>query len=266
MGAKSWGSSKCSQLETLHMKFCKRLLSVPKSCNNSVCYGELGRYPMWVRCQLAILAYWQKLLSTVHQLLRSLFMSLRDSADLGKTNWFSNVRYILNRLGASNLWLANASDRKYVLKLLEIRTNDLFLQEWRSTLVNSRKLQLYKNLVSPVFLFTDLNYLDCSNYKSFKQLTRYRTSTHSLMIETGRHQGVPRENRFCKFCYDVIEDEFHFFLQCPKYDVPRQRFIKPFYAAHLNMYKMSCLLICSNKSVTSNLVKYVREAERIRVA
>ena len=40
-----------------------------------------------------------------------------------------------------------------------------------------------------------------------------------MLIEHGRYQQIPREERICKQCSnDSVEDEFHFAFQCHKYD------------------------------------------------
>ena len=49
-------------------------------------------------------------------------------------------------------------------------------------------------------------------------MTRFRTSSHKLNIETGRYSRppTPLEHRVCTFCKDSFEDEFHLF-QCDYY-------------------------------------------------
>ena len=37
------------------------------------------------------------------------------------------------------------------------------------------------------------------------------------MIEKGRHLGIDRNQRFCPFCPNKIEDEKHFLTRCPQY-------------------------------------------------
>ena len=39
---------------------------------------------------------------------------------------------------------------------------------------------------------------------------KFRLSNHGLMIETGHHNGIPEEARFCSFCSTEMENEFHF--------------------------------------------------------
>ena len=41
-----WGLNKGTEVEKLHLEFCKRLLGVKKSTCNIVVYFELGRIPL----------------------------------------------------------------------------------------------------------------------------------------------------------------------------------------------------------------------------
>ena len=59
------------------------------------------------------------------------------------------------------------------------------------------------------------NYLSqIQNIQVRVSLTKFRLSNHRLMIETGRHQRIDKNLRFCPFCPRKIEDEFHFLLEC----------------------------------------------------
>ena len=57
-----------------------------------------------------------------------------------------------------------------------------------------------------------------------KALSKLRVSAHSLKIERGRYTTpkTPVEQRVCQHCPDKIEDEFHFLLQCCKYQEDRE--------------------------------------------
>ncbi len=55
----------------------------------------------------------------------------------------------------------------------------------------------------------DLSVLTMRKYKT--SLAKFRCSAHSLFIETGRYQGINKEDRICQMCnLNCIEDEFHF--------------------------------------------------------
>ena len=45
-------------------------------------------------------------------------------------------------------------------------------------------------------------------------VTRFRTGSHSLAIETGRYSNIPRENRLCSCGLDV-QTVWHIFKNCP---------------------------------------------------
>ena len=47
------------------------------------------------------------------------------------------------------------------------------------------------------------------------------------MIEVGRHNGTPKEERFCPFCPLKIENEIHFLFECPIFSTLRTRLIDP---------------------------------------
>ena len=53
---------------------------------------------------------------------------------------------------------------------------------------------------------------------------------YNLCIETGLYYGINRNNRNCIMCdLNVVEDEFHFILQCSKYVQLRRKYIKKYY-------------------------------------
>ena len=56
-------------------------------------------------------------------------------------------------------------------------------------------------------------------------ITRWRLSSHKLMVEVGRHRRpiVPREERVCSMC-GVLEDEQHVIFTCPLYDNIRKEY------------------------------------------
>ena len=65
------------------------------------------------------------------------------------------------------------------------------------------------------------NYLlHISSFKNRQKLTKFRTSDHCLLIETGRYKNIPRQQRLCNIC-NVLEDEYHFFLNCELNKQPR---------------------------------------------
>ena len=57
-----------------------------------------------------------------------------------------------------------------------------------------------------------------------KAFARFRCSSHKFNIELGRHRGIARADRVCLYCFNnhkflVVEDEYHVFFKCEKFDV-----------------------------------------------
>ena len=65
-------------------------------------------------------------------------------------------------------------------------------------------------------------YLDkIAHVKHKTNFTKLRISNHSLEIEKRRHQTSPKD-RICQTCKLETEDEAHFLLRCPAYQVLRK--------------------------------------------
>ena len=45
-------------------------------------------------------------------------------------------------------------------------------------------------------------------------VAKLRISNHELRIETGRHQNLDSDQRFCPFCTTEVECEVHFLIEC----------------------------------------------------
>ena len=57
-----------------------------------------------------------------------------------------------------------------------------------------------------------------------------RCSSHVLNIEMDRQDGILLEDRLCAFCENngivVIENEYHCFLHCRRYNTIREKYLK----------------------------------------
>ena len=62
-----------------------------------------------------------------------------------------------------------------------------------------------------------------------RAISKIRIGDHDLEIERGRWakpKPIPAENRYCRYCRDVTETEFHFITECPLYSQPRADLLK----------------------------------------
>ena len=108
------------------------------------------------------------------------------------------------------------------------------------------------------------SYLDLTrNSTNRKDLEKLRISNHKLMIETGRYDKTPHNDRFCPVCNSgIIEDIFRFLLHCPKYTILRERFYNQiqhnFVDSQLSCtYLITKLMNSLNFSVNSHVLKFV---------
>ena len=85
-------------------------------------------------------------------------------------------------------------------------------------------------------------------------LSRLRTSSHRLEIETGRWSRPVRKSiaeRLCFLC-NTLEDEFHFILECLVYSDFRSQYIKKKFWKRPNMLKFIELMTSKIKKSCKN--------------
>ena len=90
-------------------------------------------------------------------------------------------------------------------------------------------------------------------------MTRFRVSAHRLETESGRWhkpQKNPYNDRKCQLC-NVLEDEFHFLLECPLYSDLRKNYIKKRYWQNPNILKFIDLMKSTEKKSIPKLATYV---------
>ena len=91
-------------------------------------------------------------------------------------------------------------------------------------------------------------------------ISRFRLSSHSLSIETGRYHNIAQTNRLCPICHIDIQDEFHFILKCPMYNDLRKLYIKPFYFERPSVFKLIQLFTTVNLKEICNLGRFLLRA------
>lgn len=149
------------------------------------------------------------------------------------------------------------------LQTIRQRLNDQAKQELHFVLDASQKCRLYKYVVSNVELQFYLQKCIPVVYRKF--ITKIRLSSHNLCIETGRYHGVDRKDRYCYMCsMNVLEDEFHFILQCNCYALLRKKYIKKYYWFRPSAFKLVQLLCVENVKELCNLGKFLLNAFKIR--
>ena len=267
-GCEIWGFSNAECIERVHRKFCKRILGVKLSTNNYALYTELGRYPLFVERQLRIIKYWFKLSQNASSniILQSIYDQMKNHTDNDRNNssWTSKVKNLLERNGFAEVWHFPASvDVNLFLRVLKTRLVDTFISESREGIRNCSSLSLFKELNTTYEAAPYLKLLCNGKYR--KTPAKLRLSSHSLAIESGRHNGIPRERRKCTLCnINDIEDEYHFIIICPLYNDLRKQYIPNYFIQRPSMFKFIQLLSSTSVKKLKNLAIFVTKATEMR--
>ena len=143
-----------------------------------------------------------------------------------------------------------------------------FISQWKNSLNNREengnnncKLRTYKLIKLDFKLEPYLEKLNNPELRSI--ICKFRLSDHKLEIEKGRHHKIPAKSRLCKICNStLVEDEKHFILQCPLYNLLRHDLFSEA-AKHINNYRnlteeQQFKEIMSNKTLIIALGKYIK--------
>ena len=95
----------------------------------------------------------------------------------------------------------------------------------------------------------------------------YHIRAHSLAIESGRYKNIPQKDRDCITCStNRIEDEIHFFIECPKYVNQRQELTNNLSKKCKNLNNLTAnnlfLILNSNSiKIIKAIIKYINKCQ-----
>ena len=99
-------------------------------------------------------------------------------------------------------------------------------------------------------------YLENLNvFKYMQAMSKLRMSSHRLAIESGRWTRpniIPVNERKCTRC-KLVEDEYHFILECTIYIDLRKKYIPKYFWKRPSMFKFVELLNTTNMKILRNL-------------
>ena len=131
----------------------------------------------------------------------------------------------------------------------------------------SNKIFLYKNIKLTQNQME--YYLTYPNKKVRQNITKFRISDHSLLIETGRYFRIPRDQRLCETC-KIIDDEPHFFFNCKINVKPRETLLQNFIEIYPNFQslnsteKLSKILNPSTPDQIRTVASFIEQSLELR--
>ena len=129
-----------------------------------------------------------------------------------RTNWIITIEKFLGSLALTEHIDNTNKFKKKAREALQKQFNEY----WRSNVASDIGRMLFYKSIKNQLEFESC--LDIPSFEGRKAIAKVRCSHHSLQIEKGRHNRIPRENRICNFCpLKVVETEEHFLTVCSFY-------------------------------------------------
>ena len=206
-----------ANITTTQLKFTKFILGVGKSTPNMAVFGEAATIPLHMRAQIHMLKFWNRIRDMGEDTLVKL--AYKENVE-NNTTWCKSIQ-VLNT--AYQLHTRNWTELEFPDEMKK-ELNKAFINHWRARIDNrgcEKKLHLYAKVKKE---FKIGKYLDIPSFRERQIISKLMCSSHTLRIETGRHQNISRDERICHLCdLNKIEDEDHFILECPTYNQIRQQ-------------------------------------------
>ena len=215
-GCEVWGFCIADPIEKFHLSFLKSVLNVKKSTPNCFVYGELGVYPLSLHRKIRIFKYWVKIVNSNEKtFIKQMYKELVSQSILQPMTktWVTLFKDLLYSVGLGEFWeYQGLINPKYLVKEFSQRLIDNYDQEWSTEVEKTTQHRLYKHIK---FDFCFEQYLNMSNSAFRASITKIRLSSHLFHVERGRWgKKLDLKDRVCPVC-NVIEDEFHCFIECP---------------------------------------------------
>jgi hypothetical protein len=217
------------ELERVQLRFIKMILGVKSSTATGAVYAETGRTPISIRHKLKTVKYWMRLTRLNNAMIvKQVYHMLRELTEVGFSTWVTNVKELLCKHNMSHFYeldYISREDEVFYLQELKFSLYEDFADKCMESLPSYPSLRSYIQFKAD---FKMEEYLFAvKNYKLRKCITKLRLNSHDLHIEKGRHTKpkTPLNLRTCKCCtLNTVEDEKHFLLVCPAFNVQRITF------------------------------------------
>ena len=256
-GAGIWGTCHYQCLNSVQNKACRFFLGVGPSTANCATRGDMGWPPQYHRQYVEVFRLWGRIQNLPDdrqcKCIHDFCLSKGE-----KSLWEVKVKQLLGKIDR-NLVLEEQIVNKQWLKAFENKLTELDQIAWHSNLfndkncINGNKLRIYRNHKSR---------MECETYVKNKHISRYGRSVMSklrsgslpLMVETGRYNNIPLGDRICTLCsHNKIEDEIHFVVECEFYNDIRYDLFDHMVQSHADFMDLPslakyCILMTENAS------------------
>ena len=201
----TWGTSKVNNAEVAYRLGLKRALSIRETTNTEIVYMEADKYPLHIRISKQQLNFWLKLKEYLPE---NQGHPLADLINYGRR---INLNFISYYDNLENEYQSPVNCKKQLEASFRTECQEKIRAE--SGIDDDSRFGIY-NLINPQLIPPAKRY-DILEIERII-VTRYRSGSHNLRIETGRigNPFIPREERFCR-CGESIQSLRHVIFDCP---------------------------------------------------
>ena len=173
-----------------------------------------GRIPLCVYAKKNCIKNWDRI--AVQEKSNKISKTSYDWVTKNNIGWAHSIKEYFSHIGLMNCFFVIKGIRKVVSSVVLNREKDIFYQPtFFNIQQNSSKLRTFAKIKTTIGIESYLTKIH--NIIDLISMSKFRLSNHRLMIEKGRHNNLAVHNRKCPFCLTHIEDETHFFVNCPIY-------------------------------------------------
>ena len=199
----------------LQNRAMKYFLGVNRFAPTQAVRGDMGWQTCQFRRKVNMIRLWNRLLSLDHNRLPKIVFNYEINSPY--RNWSYNLKQLFHSLELEHIF----ESKSYCpIKLAENRLIKLENLEWAAEKANKPKLRTY-SLIKTEF-YPEQYVTQNLNKSQRSALAQIRMGILPLHIETGRYVNKPEEQRYCSFCLNYVESEFHFICECDTYSCQRR--------------------------------------------
>ena len=260
----TWDKTKTEQTQT---QFLKRVLGCGINTSNIMVRAETGRRPLLNQIIKKYVLYLKALEENASSLSNDALKYEKETYDpQNESIPIENFTHFVKKfhLDLDTLKTSKSQATK--------TCNDAYDRKWKNQITdNSSKAISYCKYKSSIHLEPYLS--KKLNNKERIAISRFRMSNHSLMIEKGRHvkpNKIKRNERYCPFCKNEVEDEEHFLISCPLYTpfrIQLEKFCKlqsNFYDSLDGHQKFIFILSNENESIIKKIATFIMQSMNLR--
>ena len=186
-------------IKRFHIGVLKQLLCVHKKTTNVAMLLETGRHPITISAQVQAIKYFFRFRIIEHD---KLLKSYYEEEKLYSVRNDKFIKYIINTLdniGMGNIWKEQQIENKdlskdaTLVKCIKTRLTDISSQSLISSLKNNPGKLTFLTKIKDTHKFEE--YLSIDNFEHRRAISKLRTSSHKLEIETGRWNNIQKEDR-----------------------------------------------------------------------